>query len=134
MDPSIHRPGLKALKYAWRRRALLINAVGHGLKRQCLCHTKNLKAIPGDLGKAVSSPLKPAYRGKDYSLGASTKQDEEEAELALKSDYFLTGDRRKGQRNQIAVMRFLSHAQEYSAIIYCAIALMMRRDASTVLA
>jgi hypothetical protein len=112
---------------------LLINAVGHGLKRQCLCHTKNLKKIQGHLGRAVSSPLKPAYRGKDYSL-APAKQDEEEAELTLKSDYFLTGDRQKGQRNQIPVMRFLSHAQEYSAIIYCAIALMMRRDASTVLA
>jgi hypothetical protein len=47
---------------------LLINAVGHGLKRQCLCHTKNLKKIQGHLGRAVSSPLKPAYRGKDYSL------------------------------------------------------------------
>jgi hypothetical protein len=107
---------------------------GHGLKRRCLCHTRNLEKIQGDLGRAVSSPLKPAYRGKDYSLGAWTQQDEEEAELALKSDYFLTGDKQKGQRNQIPVMRFLSHAQGYSAIIYCAIALMMRRDASTVLA
>jgi hypothetical protein len=48
-----------------------------------------LEKIQGDLGRAVSSPLKPAYGGKDYSLGAWTKQ-EEEAELALKSDYFLT--------------------------------------------
>jgi hypothetical protein len=89
---------------------------------------------PGRPGKSCSSPLKPAYRGKDYSLGAWTKQDEEEAELALKSDYFLTGDKQKGQRNQIPVMSFLSPAQEYSAIIYYAIALMMRRDASTLLA
>jgi hypothetical protein len=125
----------KALKYAWRRRRVAGQCSGAmALKRRCLCHTRNLEKIQGDLARAVSSPLKPAYRGKDYSLGAWTKQDEEEAELALKSDYSLTGDKQKGQRNQIPVTRFLSHAQGYSAIIYYTIALMMRRDASTVLA
>jgi hypothetical protein len=33
-----------------------------------------LEKIQGDLGRAVSSPLKPAYGGKDYSLGAWTNK------------------------------------------------------------
>jgi hypothetical protein len=135
LDPSIHRPGLESLEVRMGRRRVADQCSGAmALNAGVSATQRNLEKIQGDLGRAVSSPLKPAYRGKDYSPGAWTKQDEEEAELARKSDYFLTGDRQKGQRNQIPVMRFLSHAQEYSAIIYCAIALMMRRDASTVLA
>lgn len=42
--------------------------------------------------------LKPRMPWYGYSLGAWTKEDEDEAELAVKGDHFLTGEKQKGRR------------------------------------
>ncbi|MFQ5851530.1 MAG: UbiD family decarboxylase [Candidatus Binatia bacterium] len=43
-------------------------------------------------------PLKPRTPWYGYSLGAWTKEDEEEAELALKGEHFKTGEKAKSRR------------------------------------
>ncbi len=43
-------------------------------------------------------PLKPRVPWYGYSLGDWTKEDEEEAELALKGDHFVTGEKAKSRR------------------------------------
>lgn len=45
-------------------------------------------------------PLKPRTPWFGYSLGAWTQQDEEEADLAVKGDYFETGTKQIGQRKK----------------------------------
>jgi len=52
------------------------------------------KAIWEELGLP---PLKPRMPWYGYSLGAWTKRDEEEAELAVRGDYFVTGNKQTGQ-------------------------------------
>jgi 4-hydroxy-3-polyprenylbenzoate decarboxylase len=53
------------------------------------------KAIWEELGLPALKPRMPWY---GYSLGAWTKEDEEEAELALKGEHFLTGEKAKSGR------------------------------------
>jgi 4-hydroxy-3-polyprenylbenzoate decarboxylase len=53
------------------------------------------KAIWEELGLPVLKPRAPWY---GYSLGAWTKEDEEEAELALKGEHFATGEKAKKGR------------------------------------
>jgi 4-hydroxy-3-polyprenylbenzoate decarboxylase len=53
------------------------------------------KAIWEELGLL---PLKPRNPWYGYSLGAWTKEDEEEAELALKGEHFVTGEKAKNRR------------------------------------
>lgn len=53
------------------------------------------KAIWEELGLP---PLKPRMPWYGYSLGAWTKEDEEEAELALKGEHFVTGEKAKNRR------------------------------------
>jgi 4-hydroxy-3-polyprenylbenzoate decarboxylase len=43
-------------------------------------------------------PLKPRMPWHGYSLGAWTTEDEEEAELAVKGEYFATGEKQTKQR------------------------------------
>jgi 4-hydroxy-3-polyprenylbenzoate decarboxylase len=43
-------------------------------------------------------PLKPRMPWYGYSLGAWTTEDEEEAELAVKGEYFATGEKQTKQR------------------------------------
>jgi hypothetical protein len=45
-------------------------------------------------------PLKPRMPWYGYSLGAWTKQDEDEAELAVNGDHFVTGEKAKAQRQK----------------------------------
>ena len=54
------------------------------------------KAIWEELGLPALKPRMPWY---GYSLGAWTKEDEEEAELALKGEHFVTGE--KAQRHRV---------------------------------
>lgn len=53
------------------------------------------KAVWEELGLPVLKPRVPWY---GYSLGAWTQEDEEEAELALRGEHFVTGDKAKGRR------------------------------------
>ena len=50
------------------------------------------KSIWEELGLPSLKPRMPWY---GYNLGAWTKQDEQEAELAVKGEYFVTGDKQK---------------------------------------
>jgi len=43
-------------------------------------------------------PLKPRRPWYGYSLGVWSKEDEEEAELALRADHFITGEMAKSRR------------------------------------
>ncbi len=43
-------------------------------------------------------PLKPRLPWYGYSQGAWTKEDEDEAELALKGEHFITGEKAKSRR------------------------------------
>jgi len=45
-------------------------------------------------------PLKPRMPWYGYSLGAWTHEDEDEAKLAVKGDYFETGEKQTGQRKK----------------------------------
>ena len=51
--------------------------------------------IEGDLGRAGSSLVKPRMPWYGLQSGIWTKQDEEEAKLAVKGEYFMTGDKQK---------------------------------------
>ena len=53
------------------------------------------KAIWEELGLPHLKPRMPWY---GYSLGVWSKEDEEEAELALSGDHFITGEKAKGRR------------------------------------
>ena len=53
------------------------------------------KAIWEELGLPALKPRMPWY---GYSLGAWTKEDEEEAETALKGEHFVTGEKAKARR------------------------------------
>jgi hypothetical protein len=56
---------------------------------------KRAKEIWEELGFPESSRACP---GTVYSLGAWTAEDEEEAEIALRGDDFLTGEKAKNHR------------------------------------
>jgi len=45
-------------------------------------------------------PLQPRMPWYGYSLGAWTEEDEAEASLAVKSEYFATGKKQTGQRQK----------------------------------
>jgi len=47
------------------------------------------------LGLPALKPRSPWY---GYSLGAWTKEDEEEAEIALRGEHFVTGEKAKAKR------------------------------------
>jgi 4-hydroxy-3-polyprenylbenzoate decarboxylase len=81
--------------------ALLINATRHwpyppvSLPRRDFM--ERAKAIWGELGLPSLKPRMPWY---GYSLGAWTAQDEEEADLALKGEHFVTGEKVKNLRRK----------------------------------
>ncbi len=56
---------------------------------------ESAKAIWEELGLP---PLKPRMPWYGYSLGVWSKEDEEEAELALTGDHFITGEKVKSRR------------------------------------
>lgn len=102
LDPSAHPPGRDSLEVRMASiGALLINAVRPwpytpvSLPRKE--YMENSKAIWQELGLPALKPRMPWY---GYSLGAWTKEDEDEAEMAVKGEYFLTGERQKQQRTK----------------------------------
>jgi 4-hydroxy-3-polyprenylbenzoate decarboxylase len=100
LDPSAHRPGMESLEARTASTgALLINAVRPWLYTPVSLPRKEFmersKAIWEEL---KLPPLKPRLPWYGYSLGAWTNEDEEEAELAVRGEYFATGDKQKKQR------------------------------------
>ena len=100
LDPSASRPGTENLEGQMVTvDALLINAVRPWPYTPVSLPRKEFmeksKAIWEELGLPALKPRMPWY---GYSLGAWTKQDEEEAELAVKGDYFVTGEKQTKQR------------------------------------
>jgi 4-hydroxy-3-polyprenylbenzoate decarboxylase len=79
--------------------ALLINAVRPwpytpvSLPRRE--YMERSKAIWEELGLPALKPCMPWF---GYSLGAWTQEDEEEAALAVRGDYFITGAKQTKQR------------------------------------
>jgi 4-hydroxy-3-polyprenylbenzoate decarboxylase len=100
LDPSANKPGVENLQGQMSTvDALLINAVRHwpytpvSLPRKNFM--ENAKAIWEELGLPQLKPRSPWH---GYTLGAWSKQDEEEADLAVKGDYFITGEKQVKQR------------------------------------
>ena len=102
LDPSAHRPGMESLEVRMASiGALLINAVRPWPYTPVSLPRKEFmdrsRSIWDELGLP---PLKPRMPWYGYSLGAWTKEEEEEAELAIKGEYFTTGAKQKGQRTK----------------------------------
>ena len=55
------------------------------------------KVLREEMGLPQLKPRMPWY---GYSLGVWSKEDEEEAELALRGDHFITGDKARSRRTQ----------------------------------
>ncbi len=102
LDPSSHPPGMESLEVRMASiGALLINAVRPWPYTPVSLPKKEFmersKAIWEELGLP---PLKPRMPWYGYSLGAWTKEDEEEADLAVRGEYFVTGKKQTGQRKK----------------------------------
>jgi 4-hydroxy-3-polyprenylbenzoate decarboxylase len=102
LDPSTHPPGRESLEARMASTAaLLINAVRPWPYTPVSLPRKEFmeksKAIWEELGLPALKPRMPWY---GYSLGAWTQEDEEEAELAVRGEYFVTGKKQTGQRQK----------------------------------
>lgn len=100
LDPSAYPPGIPTHESRLASTsALLIDATRPWPYTPVSLPRKEFmersKAIWEELGLP---PLKPRTPWYGYSLGAWTKEDEEEAELALKGDHFVTGEKAKARR------------------------------------
>ena len=100
LDPSAHPPGRESLEVRMASiGALLINAIRPWPYTPVSLPGKEFmeksKAIWEELGLP---PLKPRMPWFGYSLGDWSKEDEHEAELAVKGDYFITGEKQTKQR------------------------------------
>ena len=100
LDPSARPPGTHPVgTKGMTTSALLINATRSwpyppvSLPRKEFMERS--KAIWEELGLP---PLKPRMPWHGYNLGAWTKEDEEEAELALRGEHFRTGELAKSRR------------------------------------
>jgi UbiD family decarboxylase len=102
LDPSAHPPGMSSIEARTASTAaLLIDATRPWPYTPVSLPRKDFmersKAIWEELGLP---PLKPRMPWYGYSLGAWTKQDEDEAELAVNGDHFVTGEKAKAQRQK----------------------------------
>jgi 4-hydroxy-3-polyprenylbenzoate decarboxylase len=100
LDPSAHPPGRESLEVRMASiGALLINAVRPWPYTPVSLPRKEFmeksKAIWEELGLPALRPRMPWF---GYNLGAWSEQDEQEAELAVKGDYFITGEKQTKQR------------------------------------
>jgi UbiD family decarboxylase len=100
LDPSAHPPVLRGSdRTETEMAALLIDATRPwpyppvSLPRREFM--EGSRAIWEELGLPGLKPRMPWY---GYSLGAWTREDEEEAELALKGEHFVTGEKAKERR------------------------------------
>ena len=102
LDPSSHPPGMDSLQARMTSvSALLINAVRPWPYTPVSLPRKEFMEKSRKIWEELElPPLKPRMPWYGYSLGAWTKEDEEEADLAVKSEYFATGKKQLGQRQK----------------------------------
>ncbi len=102
LDPSAYPPGVPThVSRVASTSALLINATRPWAYPPVSLPRKefmeNAKEIWEELGFPELTPRMPWY---GYSLGAWTAEDEEEAELAVRGQYFATGEKAKKRRTK----------------------------------
>jgi 4-hydroxy-3-polyprenylbenzoate decarboxylase len=102
LDPSSHPPGMDSLQARMTSvSALLINAVRPWPYTPVSLPRKEFMERSRKIWEELElPPLKPRMPWYGYSLGAWTKEDEEEADLAVKGEYFATGKKQVGQRQK----------------------------------
>ena len=102
LDPSAHPPGMESLAVRMASiGALLINAVRPWAYTPVSLPKKEFMERSKKIWEELElPPLKPRMPWYGYSLGAWTDEDEREAELAVKGDYFATGMKQTGQRKK----------------------------------
>lgn len=102
LDPSTYPPGSEHEdRRASSTSALLINAIRPWPYTPVSLPKKEFMERSKQIWEELElPPLKPRMPWFGYSLGAWTKQDEEEADLAVKGDYFVTGTKQSGQRKK----------------------------------
>jgi 4-hydroxy-3-polyprenylbenzoate decarboxylase len=100
LDPSAYPPGIPTYESRLASTAaLLIDATRPWPYPPISLPRKEFMERARALWKELGLPdLKPRMPWHGYSLGAWTKEDEEEAELALKGDHFATGEKAKSRR------------------------------------
>jgi len=102
LDPSAHPPGGESLDVRMASSgALLINAVRPWPYTPVSLPRREFMEKAKVIWEELKLPaLKPRLPWYGYSLGAWTKEDEEEAELAVRGDYFVTGKKQTTQRKK----------------------------------
>ena len=102
LDPSTHPPGMDSDSARMGSiGALLINAIRPWPYTPVSLPRKEFMERSKQIWQELElPPLKPRMPWYGYSLGAWTKEDEEEADLAVKGDYFETGKKQTGQRKK----------------------------------
>ena len=102
LDPSTYPPGTESEDRQPRSTsALLINAVRPWPYTPVSLPKKQFMERSKQIWEELElPPLKPRTPWFGYSLGAWTKEDEDEADLAVKGDYFETGKKQTGQRKK----------------------------------
>jgi len=102
LDPSTYPPGMeKEDRRSASTSSLLINAIRPWPYTPVSLPKKEFMERSKQIWEELElPPLKPRMPWYGYSLGAWTKQDEEEADLAVKGDYFETGKKQTGQRKK----------------------------------
>ncbi|HEX2227755.1 MAG TPA: UbiD family decarboxylase [Candidatus Binatia bacterium] len=102
LDPSSHPPGMESLQARMTSiSALLINAVRPWPYTPVSLPKKEFMERSKRIWEELElPPLKPRMPWYGYSLGAWSEEDEEEAALAVQSEYFTTGKKQTGQRRK----------------------------------
>jgi 4-hydroxy-3-polyprenylbenzoate decarboxylase len=102
LDPSSHPPGMESLQARMASiSALLINAVRPWPYTPVSLPKKEFMERSKQIWEELElPPLKPRMPWYGYSLGAWSQEDEEEAALAVQSEYFTTGKKQTGQRQK----------------------------------
>jgi len=102
LDPSTYPPGMESEeKRLSSTSALLINAVRPWPYTPVSLPKKEFMERSKQIWEELElPPLKPRMPWYGYSLGAWTEEDDEEAELAVKGDYFKTGEKQTTHRKK----------------------------------
>ncbi len=102
LDPSTYPPGTEGEeRRSLFTSALLINAVRPWPYTPVSLPKKEFMERSKQIWEELElPPLKPRMPWYGYSLGAWSAQDEEEAELAVRGDYFETGAKQAEQRKK----------------------------------
>jgi 4-hydroxy-3-polyprenylbenzoate decarboxylase len=100
LDPSTYPPGMEGEgKRPGSTSALLINAVRPWPYTPVSLPKREFMERSKQIWEELElPPLKPRMPWYGYSLGAWTQQDENEADLAVKGEYFVTGEKQTQHR------------------------------------